>query len=159
MPSTPPPYAPDVIEQFAARLERRARAVTIGSSATGAILGAAAGSIPLAPFASFWPLDPVFGFATLAAGALVVGFLGFVFGSGRAQVHRLHAQTILCQLHAQRATLAIWKLLRERGTADSQRQLEAPQHEALPQREPLRVAPVAPPTVPLLAPPSSVWAG
>ncbi len=29
-------------------------------------------------------------------------------------MYRLHAQTTLCQLHAQRTSLAIWRLLKDR---------------------------------------------
>jgi hypothetical protein len=57
---------------------------------------------------------------------LVGAMIGFVVGSGRAELHRLHAQTVLCQLHAQRATLAIWKLLRDREQAQSEAPVAAP---------------------------------
>jgi hypothetical protein len=121
-----PPYDPDVIERFAARLDARARALVRGATLAGAAVGGIVGSVPLSPVGAVWPIPEVFGIATLLAGSLVGAMIGFVVGSGRAELHRLHAQTVLCQLHAQRATLAIWKLLREREQAQPEAPLAAP---------------------------------
>jgi len=121
-----PPYDPDVIERFAARLDARARALVRGATLAGAAVGALAGAVPLSPVGAVWPIPEIFGVATLLAGALVGAMTGFVVGSGRAELHRLHAQTVLCQLHAQRATLAIWKLLREREQARQDAPVAAP---------------------------------
>jgi predicted lipid-binding transport protein (Tim44 family) len=112
-----PPYDPDVIERFAAHLDARARALVRGATLTGAAVGALVGAVPLSPLGEAWPIPAIFGVATLLAGALVGALIGFVVGSGRAELHRLHAQTVLCQLHAQRATLAIWRMLRDREQA------------------------------------------
>jgi hypothetical protein len=121
-----PPYDPDVIERFAARLDARARALVRGATLAGAAVGALVGAVPLSPLGAVWPIPEIFGIATLLAGMLVGAMIGFVVGSGRAELHRLHAQTVLCQLHAQRATLAIWKLLREREQAKSEPPVAAP---------------------------------
>jgi hypothetical protein len=111
---TVPSYEPEVIERFAAQLERRARAVRRGVTVAGGVLGAIFGSIPLTPLGSAWPIPHVFGFTTLLVGACIGAFIGWVVGDGRAEMYRLHAQTTLCQLHAQRTSLAIWRLLQER---------------------------------------------
>ena len=109
-----PPYHPDVIERFAARLERRAVAVRRGMTVTGAAFGAVVGSVPLTPLHVAWPVPHLFGFATLMGGLAVGALIGYVVGDGRAEIHRLHAQTTLCSLHAQRTSLAIWRLLEQK---------------------------------------------
>jgi hypothetical protein len=106
-----------VIERFAARLDARARAIQRAATAAGSVLGLAVGAVPLTPLGDAWPIPEVFGVATLLTGSLAGGLIGFVVGLGRAELHRLHAQTVLCQLHAQRATLAIWMILRDRELA------------------------------------------
>jgi hypothetical protein len=113
-----PSYEPEVIERFASQLERRARAVRRGFTIGGVALGALFGSIPLTSLGRAWPIPHVFGFTTLLAGIIVGALIGWVVGEGRAAMYRLHAQTTLCQLHAQRTTLAIWRLLQDRP-ADS----------------------------------------
>jgi hypothetical protein len=109
-----PSYEPEVIERFAAQLERRAKAVRRGFTLGGLLLGALFGSFPLTPLGQAWPIPHIFGFTTLLVGAGVGALIGWVVGEGRAAMYRLHAQTTLCQLHAQRTTLAIWRLLQER---------------------------------------------
>jgi hypothetical protein len=109
-----PSYEPEVIELFAVQLERRARAVRRGFTLAGLALGAIFGSFPLTSLGAAWPIPHVFGFATLLVGAAIGAFIGWVVGEGRAAMYRLHAQTTLCQLHAQRTTLAIWRLLQDR---------------------------------------------
>jgi hypothetical protein len=136
-------YEPDVIERFAERLEARARMLVRGATAAGGGFGALVGSIPLSPLGAAWPIPHVFGVATVLAGLLAGGLIGYVVGSGRAQLHRLHAQTVLCQLHAQRATLAIWKLLRERGAPQA-----PPLAAVAPPVEPSRFASIATLSVP-----------
>ena len=109
-----PPYEPEIIELFAVQLERRATAVRRGFTLAGLALGAIFGSFPLTSPGAAWPIPHVFGFATLLLGAAIGAFIGWVVGEGRAAMYRLHAQTTLCQLHAQRTTLAIWRLLQDR---------------------------------------------
>ena len=162
-----PQYDPDVIERFAGRLERRARGVLIAAACAGLVVGLAPGAFTLSPFGSDSPLPADFALAALLGGGLFGGLIGFAIGTVRARHHRLHAQSVLCQLHAQRATLAIWKLLRDHVKAQEQRDAErrAEEEQRAEDRrteelhrvpepvvsEPPRVASVA-----LLAPPSSV---
>lgn len=163
MSSAEPHYEPEVIERFAARLERRATSLRNGFTATGVVLGATFGAVPLTPLGAAWPIPELFGFATLLVGAALGGLIGYVVGDGRGELHRLHAQTTLCQLHAQRATVAIWRLLREREDArPAPVERTAPLPAPAPVPPPARVAPAAPAPVvaaapsPLLAPPSPV---
>jgi hypothetical protein len=168
-----PPYEPEVIERFAAQLDARAQSLQRGITIAGCVLGALVGAVPLTPLGVAWPIPEVFGFATLIVGLLCGGLIGFVVGSGRAELHRLHAQTVLCQLHAQRATLAIWKLLREREdapqashvaqtpvqqlAAPASRQFATPAPAPTPTPAPPVAAPLGPPQLrqptPDLAPP------
>jgi predicted lipid-binding transport protein (Tim44 family) len=134
-----PPYDPEVIEQFAAQLERRAVSVKRGFTIFGAALGAVFGSVPLTPLHVAWPVPQVFGFATLLGGIGIGALIGWVVGEGRAALHRLHAQTTLCQLHAQRTSLAIWRLL-------EQKRAEAP--APVPTPEPVAAAPTPAPVAP-----------
>jgi len=158
---TPPSYEPDVVERFAAQLERRARTLVVGAVAVGAVGGAAVGAVPLTPLETYWDAPGMFSLATILFGGLAGSLIGYVVGSGRAALTRLHAQTILCQLHAQRATLAIWKLLRDREvveTAPAEREpVLAPPVPAEPQPEPIpAVAPafrLPTPEPPTFAPP------
>ena len=160
MSAVTPPYEPEVIERFAAQLDARARSLQRGITITGAILGALVGAVPITPLGDAWPIPEVFGLATLLGGLLCGALIGFVVGSGRAELHRLHAQTVLCQLHAQRATLAIWKLLRDREGAEAERRVVQPPAPAAtpPVATPLaapvvaQTVPVTPPTAPVAAP-------
>lgn len=151
-----PPYEPEVIERFATKLERRARAVLRGFTVSGAALGAAFGSVPLMPVGEIWPVPHLFGFTTLAVGVGAGALIGYAVGQGRAELYRLHAQTTLCQLHAQRTSLAIWRLLHERPVLHA-----APPVAPAPAPEPElpRVAavpsPVRPAVMTAVAPPLS----
>jgi hypothetical protein len=152
-----PSYEPEVIERFAAQLERRARAVRRGFTLCGLALGALFGSFPLTSYGSAWPIPHILGFTTLVLGAGVGALIGWVVGEGRAAMYRLHAQTTLCQLHAQRTTLAIWRLLQERPdthrVAEFTRDLELePEAEREPEPEP-EPEPVLAPAARLAAPP------
>jgi hypothetical protein len=124
-------YDPSILERYATRLERRARGVVRGVTLLGALLGGAAGSVPLTPLGHVWPVPHVFGFAALAAGAAVGALVGFAGARRRAGLLRLQAQSTLCQLHTQRTTLALWLLLKDRG-------LDEPAAEPAP--EPVLVA-------------------
>jgi hypothetical protein len=141
-----PSYEPELIERFAARLVVRAHRFKRGASITGALLGTAAGAVPLLRL-ELWPFPTRFALAPVLVGLLVGGLLGFAVGSMRAEMHKLHAQIVLCQLHAQRATLAIWKVLRERE--HELLAAEATRAEALvePPVEPAVAEPIAEPPV------------
>jgi len=160
--SAEPHYEPEVIERFAARLERRASSLRNGFTATGAVLGAAFGAVPLTPLGAAWPIPELFGFATLLVGGTIGGLIGYVVGDGRGELHRLHAQTTLCQLHAQRATVAIWRLLREREEAPPapvERPVQQVAAAPMPTPPPAPVAPPPPVETPapaLLSAPAAV---
>jgi hypothetical protein len=157
-----PSYEPEVIERFASQLERRAKAVRRGFTLGGSALGAAFGSIPLTPLGRAWPIPHVFGFTTLVAGIAIGALIGWVVGEGRAAMYRLHAQTTLCQLHAQRTTLAIWRLLQERPTESRLPELDAnpePDADVEPDFAPepdLEPEPILPPAARLAALPQPV---
>ena len=134
-----PSYRPATVESFATALESRARNAALAATVFGLVVGGAVGAVPLMPVETVWNLPAGVGFGTALAGALVGGLIGRVLGNRRAAVHLLHAQTVLCQLHAQRATLAIWKLLRAReetSTRDEGLELAALSTSPLPQPHP-----------------------
>jgi hypothetical protein len=112
VPSPQPHYEPELMERFAVMLERRARSVVRGVALAGALLGAAVGAVPLTRAGDAWPVPHTL--ATVALGAALGGLVGFAAARRRASTLRLHAQSTLCQLHAQRTTLALWLLLKER---------------------------------------------
>lgn len=155
-----PPYDPEVIEQFAARLERRAVAVRRGLVATGAALGAAVGAVPLTPLHIVWNVPHSFGIASMLVGLVIGGLIGWVVGDGRAELHRLHAQTTLCQLHAQRTSLAIWRLLEQKHEQEQRVPVPTPAPAVAaapapaPAPAPVAVAPAEPEPLPeiLVAP-------
>lgn len=157
-----PSYDPEVIERFAAQLERRAKAVRRGFTAGGLVLGGLFGSIPLTPLGRAWPIPHIFGFTTFLVGLCVGALIGWVVGEGRAEMYRLHAQTTLCQLHAQRTSLAIWRLLQERGESPSVPAVEPEfEFEFEPELEPEpaeELEPVLAPTARLAAPPPPAYA-
>jgi predicted lipid-binding transport protein (Tim44 family) len=99
-------YDPQVIEKFAASLYGKAVSAQKGSVAVGALLGAIFGGIPLTSLGSAWPIPHTFGFATLLAGAIIGGIIGFVIGDARSFGYKLQAQAALCQVEIQRNTQA-----------------------------------------------------
>jgi hypothetical protein len=129
---TTPSYQPHIVESFAAQLDARARSVVLAITAIGALVGGVLGAIPLTPLDMFWDLPAAFGLGTTLAGALVGGLVGRAVGNRRANVHQLHAQTVLSQLHAQRATLAIWRLLRAQQEEDATGDDRAERHAVVP---------------------------
>jgi len=160
-----PSYQPEVIERHATRLVARARRFHRGAMVTGALLGGAAGAVPLLRL-DLCPFPARFALAPVLIGLLVGGLIGHAVGKGRAELLRLHAQMVLCQLHAQRATLAIWKVVREQPVvhaAPSPAPVlvpEPPEPVVEPELEPAAVeVPNVPPlTAPLLRLPSQTRA-
>jgi hypothetical protein len=100
-------YDPSIIELAAARLYSKADAVVMGSIATGTVVGAAFGSIPLTSLGASWPIPSTFGFATLIVGAILGAVIGYTVGDARAFGYRLQAQSALCQLQIERNTAAV----------------------------------------------------
>jgi len=104
--STIAQYEPEVIEQFAAKLYRKASTMLFGSTVLGIALGAAFGGVPLTSLGEAWPISRAFGFATLLLGALAGAVIGHVIGEARAFGYRLQAQSALCQLEHERSSAA-----------------------------------------------------
>jgi hypothetical protein len=100
-------YDPSIIELAAARLYSKADAVVMGSIATGIVVGAAFGAIPLSSLGASWPIPSMFGFATLMAGAILGAIIGYTIGDARAFGYRIQAQSALCQLQIERNTAAV----------------------------------------------------
>jgi len=99
-------YDPSIIELAAARLYSKADAVVMGSIATGMVIGAAFGAIPLTSLGAAWPIPSIFGVATLIVGALLGAIIGYTVGDARAFGYRIQAQSALCQLQIERNTAA-----------------------------------------------------
>ena len=99
-------YDSSIIELAAARLYSKADAVVMGSIATGIVVGAAFGAIPLTSLGASWPIPSTFGFATLILGAILGAVIGYTIGDARAFGYRLQAQGALCQLQIERNTSA-----------------------------------------------------
>ena len=145
-------YQPDVIERHAERLFERARRFHRGAMVAGALLGTAAGAVPLLRL-DLWPFPSRFALAPVLVGVLAGGFLGHAVGRGRAELLRLHAQMVLCQLHAQRATLAIWKAVRDQPLEPAVQPLvvaASADEQEEPEAELIEVPVVPPLTAPLL---------
>jgi hypothetical protein len=108
MPTPRVDYDPQVIELFAASLYRKALAAQKGSIVVGVVMGAIVGGIPLTPLRTWagWPIPHAFGYATLLAGAIVGGIIGYVIGDARSFGYKLQAQAALCQVEIQRNTQA-----------------------------------------------------
>ena len=99
-------YDPQVIEQFAYSLYRKAISAQKGSVVCGSILGGCFGGVPLTSLGDAWPIPHSFGFATMLLGTIVGGIIGFVIGDARAFGYKLQAQAALCQVEIQRNTQA-----------------------------------------------------
>jgi hypothetical protein len=106
VPSTLPNYDPQVIEQFAAKLYRKASAFVAGSAIVGGAVGGAFGAVPLTSLGEAWPIPSIFGFATTLIGIGAGTLVGYVIGDTRSFGYRLQAQTALCQLQTERNTAA-----------------------------------------------------
>ena len=100
-------YDPSIIELSAARLYSKADAVVMGSIATGMVVGAAFGAVPLTSLGAAWPIPSIFGVATLIVGALLGAIIGYTIGDARAFGYRIQAQSALCQLQIERNTAAV----------------------------------------------------
>ena len=100
-------YDPSIIELSAARLYSKADAVVMGSIATGMVIGAAFGAVPLTSLGAAWPIPSIFGVASLIVGALLGAIIGYTIGDARAFGYRIQAQSALCQLQIERNTAAV----------------------------------------------------
>ena len=157
-----PQYNPEIIEEYATRLYRRANSMGPGGAVTGAVVGAFFGAIPLTSLGDAWPIPSAFGFATMLLGAVVGGLIGFVIGDARAFGYRLQAQSALCALQGERNTAAVARAVdvRRRAAAPAPARVAAPPAPPAPTPAPAPAAvrppaPVAPPPAPapVAAPP------
>jgi hypothetical protein len=160
--SASPQYTPEIIEEYAARLYRRAASMGFGAAVTGAVVGAFFGAIPLTSLGDAWPIPSAFGFATMLVGLVAGALIGWVVGDARGFGYRLQAQSALCQLQAERNTAAMARAIdvRRRATAPAApAPVPAPPAPAPPTfAPPVPVAqpapiPVVPPTPVVQAPP------
>jgi hypothetical protein len=97
---------PALLERYALRLERKARAVRLGAIAVGALLGLALGAVPASPLGAHLPVPATFVFATVLAGGAIGALFGHVIGDGRALAIRVQAQLVLFHVEARRAPAA-----------------------------------------------------
>jgi hypothetical protein len=108
-----PNFDPRVIERFAEGAYRKANAIFTGCVAGGVVLGAIFGATPLTPLGESWPIPQAFGFATMLAGAVVGGIIGYVVGDTRAALCRLQGQTALAQVEGAKHARAMADAMRE----------------------------------------------
>jgi hypothetical protein len=130
-----PNFDPRVIERFAESAYRRANAIFIGCVTAGVVMGAIFGATPLTPLGAGWPIPQAFGFATMLAGALIGGVIGYVVGDTRSALCRLQGQTALAQVESAKNASAM---------ADAMREI----HEIHQQIRGLTATPVAPTPAP-----------
>lgn len=145
-----PNFDPRVIERFAEGAYRRANAIFTGCVAGGVVLGAMFGATPLTPLGESWPIPQAFGFATMLAGALVGGVIGYVVGDTRAALCRLQGQTALAQVESAKNARAMADAMREIHEIHEQmreRAVPSPAPEPAPAAEP---SPFTVPSVPVL---------
>ena len=146
--SAAPQYTPEIIEEYAARLYRRASSMGIGAAVTGAVVGSFFGAIPLTSLGDAWPIPSAFGFATMLVGLVVGALIGWVIGDARGFGYRLQAQSALCQLQSERNTAAMARAI------DVRRRATAPAPAPVVQAPPPPVVVQAPPVAPPLASPA-----
>jgi predicted lipid-binding transport protein (Tim44 family) len=156
--SAAPQYTPEIIEEYAARLYRRASSMGVGAAVTGAVVGAFFGAIPLTSLGDAWPIPSAFGVATMLVGLIAGALIGWVVGDARGFGYRLQAQSALCQLQAERNTAAMARAIdvRRRAAAPP---ASAPVPAAPPAPAPAPVAPPVPVAQPApipVVPPTSV---
>jgi hypothetical protein len=108
-----PDFDPRVIERFAESAYRRANAIFIGCVTAGVVMGAIFGATPLTPLGAGWPIPQAFGFATMLAGALIGGVIGYVVGDTRSALCRLQGQTALAQVEGAKNASAMAEAMRE----------------------------------------------
>jgi hypothetical protein len=141
-PTSLPSYDPRVIEQFAENLYRKASAFVAGSVVVGAALGAAFGAVPLTSLGDSWPIPSIFGFATLLAGGVFGGVIGYVIGDTRSFGYRLQAQSALCQLQVERNMAILARAVATRAAQQPAPPAAPPVQQEAP---PTQQAPVTPP--------------
>jgi len=141
-----PDFDPRIIERFAESAYRKANAIFVGSVTAGVVIGAAFGATPLTPLGSGWPIPPAFGFATMLAGAMIGGVIGYVVGDTRSALCRLQGQTALAQVESAKTAREMVQAMREIHEMHEQlRELTAPAvPQPLPEPAPLPVPSLPP---------------
>lgn len=137
-----PRYEPGLIEQHAVELYTRAHTARLVWGAIGGTIGLAAAATAAFVLPATLPLPARAGFAVIVL-AVAAG-IGQLFGKRRSKELRIKAQMVLCDVHAQYGTLAVWRVLKERLPS------AAPTWEEL--ARPLLAAEPAPPAAPELPP-------
>jgi hypothetical protein len=112
MDAVTPSYRPDLIEDHAADLYIRAHTARPVWTGIGALAGIAAGAAAAMVLPAALPLPARL--AVLALTAAIGAFSGLRIGTRRANTHRVRAQLVLADVHAQYGTLAVWRTLQER---------------------------------------------
>jgi hypothetical protein len=107
-----PSYRPDLIEDHAADLYVRAHTARPVWAGIGALAGIAVGAAAAMLLPAALPLPARLG--VLALVAAIGAFAGLRVGTRRAKTHRVRAQLVLADVHAQYGTLAVWRTLQER---------------------------------------------
>lgn len=107
-----PSYRPDLIEEHAADLYVRAHTARPVWAGIGALAGIVAGAVAAVVLPAALPLPARLAVLTLVAAA--GAFAGLRIGTRRAKTHRVRAQLVLADVHAQYGTLAVWRTLQER---------------------------------------------
>jgi hypothetical protein len=106
-----PEFDPRIIERYVDTTYRKATAIFAGSVTAGVMIGAAFGATPLTSLGSSWPIPKIFGFATMLAGALIGGLIGYIVGDTRSFLCRLQGQIALAQVEtAMNSRVALEKL-------------------------------------------------
>lgn len=103
-------YDSKIIQEFAARLYRKANSVIATYTILGVIIGLGAGAA-------------VGQGAGAIVGAAIVGVIGFVLGTERAFQYKLQAQTALCQVEIEKNTKSLnpqAQIVRESNTISAQ---------------------------------------
>ena len=143
-----PRYEPNLIEDHALELYTRSHTARFTWGVVGAISGLVLGGFAALLLPASLPLAARAGTAALAVlGGLLAGRS---IGRRRAKALRVAAQMVLCDVHAQYGTLALWRMLKDRLPAAA----ESWQRFALPEPQPALPAaplPVAAPAAPIAA--------
>ena len=152
-----PEFDPAIIERYVENTYRKAQAVFLGSVVAGVMTGAVFGATPLTSLGASWPIPRAFGFATMLAGALVGGIIGYLVGDTRAFLARMQGQTALAQIEAAKdARLALQAIQQIQALATrrvaSAATAPAPSAPAPPPPAPVAVAPALRPPEPPVAP-------
>ena len=146
-----PEFDPAFIERYVENTYRKAQAVFLGSVVAGVMIGSVFGATPLTSLGASWPIPRAFGYATMLAGALIGGVIGYLIGDTRAFLARLQGQTALAQIQAAKDARQALEAITQIQALATRRVAPAPAPR--PQAAPVSPAP-APVAAPALRPPA-----